>query len=987
MDPIILLSSPPAPQLRITTTSTGKTISSPPSSPLLSPSALLQELVEKGTAAIHKQRGARAPPPRRVISSENVWNVPSSSDDQDGLIAKLSPQRKRATKPTGDPITKISRAKKDFTTPTLGHFLPKSKALGEAEAKDANRAKTRNTRKKGVTKDGQIVAKSTKRSMPTKSPFFGPLDTAQIPSKPVAYEKAASFPRSTSNPITEPPIPTILSQWTPVKGAISIDSSPPDNIEASEEKGEDDRGTLDFANMVGEMKLSRSYSRDGSAVPSLGGLDKLGNGLTKKRAIEVSLSDRDVNTANSTIPSNEPKASKPKQPRKKPKTITGQATAQCREAKQAASHSLLDYFTLEGATAETATAGKPTRKRKPASEKKGDSVPAPVLLSPKAAKRQFDETECIFGSSSQLEVKAEIEIVDNPEPAEDENAPDYVPPSTSIARRSFLRTLTKDRKGGNKLAGTRRGTNIDLFGVSMVEDFEVHSEHFPAEQQNLPESRLGKGTASKLWDAAARDLDGGLLSVEVVDMSLDNDIPLLPGGPKPMEDILSPRSPGLSEGPALPKHAGAVDGPALNLRMEGQPMRPPPTVVVRDEDLPSLPKEGRPSNAPHENRVGEEFIPHLRIEGMPAPLKVARFAITDTGEAKESPFGDLAKTWDRASSMIPSSVTTSGVSAPASIAVVPAHSSATVSNPNPRVHLEPSMPDFNAWITTKLKAEVAKYGFKDLKTRHRMVSMLEQCWRAKNKRNTEQEVNRGTEAATAIIFTQRTRSASPSLAHPTQSGGASGLPCRGYSTTTIPGVPTSRENGPTIRRLPSDNGCLGPTARGRSPTPRNQSTTNQPAANQPAISNAPGTDMQYPQKSQSPSKFAQSNPFPPPKRKAKKDNRKQNSASPTAPRLLSESLSPSRSRSRSCSPKRFRKMISRIILDIKPGSEGSKFSHAILMYDPISVEELAEWLNARGIVEGGYGKHMVTVKDVKNWCISKGICCFSEDGWRVKRKK
>jgi hypothetical protein len=80
-------------------------------------------------------------------------------------------------------------------------------------------------------------------------------------------------------------------------------------------------------------------------------------------------------------------------------------------------------------------------------------------------------------------------------------------------------------------------------------------------------------------------------------------------------------------------------------------------------------------------------------------------------------------------------------------------------------------------------------------------------------------------------------------------------------------------------------------------------------------------------------------------------------------------------------------MISRIILDIEPGSEGCRFSHAILMYDPISVEELAEWLNARGIMEGGFGKHTVTTKDVKNWCISKGICCFSEDGWRVKRKR
>ncbi|PWW79185.1 hypothetical protein C7212DRAFT_288295 [Tuber magnatum] len=973
MNPIILLSSPPVPSLRITTANTGTTISSPPSSPLLSPSALLQELVEKGTAAIQKQKDTRAPPPRQALSNENVWNVLNGGDCGDGAVSKLPPQSKRAT----DPIVKTSRAKRDSVTRTLSDFLAKSKALREAGAKDAYRPKTKNTRKKGVTKDGQTVAKTTKRFTPTKSPPFVQPDTAQVPSKPVAYEKPVPIPRPPNKPITEPPISPIRSQWPPAKDAvIGINSSPAlGDIESSGEWDTEDRGKLGFANMVSEMKLSRSCSRDGSAVPSLGGLDKPGNGLIKRRAIEM------VNLpSNSTIPSSQPKASKPKQPRKKPKTITGQATAQYREANAAARHSLLDYFTLEDATAENAAAEKPTRKRKAASERKRDPVPAPVLLSPKAAKRQFDEMECIFGSSSQLEAMTEIESVDNPGPAEDEDALDYMPPSTSIVRRSFLKTLTKDRKGGNKLVGTRHRTNIDLLDVSVVEDFEVHSEQSPIEQPRLPESQLGRGTASKLWDAAARDLDGGLLSVEVVDMSLSNDIPSLPSSPEPIEEISTAGSSDLSEGPAISGHVGAVDDePVPNLRIEGQSMRPPPSWVVRDEDIPSLQMEGQPANAPQKNGVEEEFIPHLRIEGMPAPIKATRFTIPDTDEAKELPSGELAKTSDHAS-MLPNGVTASCAGAPASIAAALFDSSATASNPGPRVQSEPSMPDYNAWITTKLKAEVAKYGFKDLKTRHRMVSMLEQCWLAKNKRTIEQGVNRSTEAVTANTLIQRTRSASPSFVHPAQFGGPSGPPGRGYSTTTVPGVSKSRGNRPIIRQSPPENGVLGPPDRGRSPTPRDQSTTNQPVAKQPSISNAPETGMLYPPRSRSSSKFAQSNPFQLPKRNAKKRNQKQNSSSPS-----SKSASPSRSSSRS--PKRFRKMISCIVRDIKPGSEGYKFSHAILMYDPISVEELVEWLNAQGIVEGGFGKHTVTAKDVKSWCISKGICCFSEDGRRVKRKK
>jgi len=674
--------------------------------------------------------------------------------------------------------------------------------------------------------------------------------------------------------------------------------------------------------------------------------------------------------SSSAVTSSEPKTSERKQARKKPKTITGQATAQYREAKAAASHSLLDYFTLEDANSESAAAEKPTRKRKTASERKRHSVPAPILLSPKAAKRQFDETECIFGTSSQLEVMAEIEIVDKPEPAEDENAPDYMPPSTSIVRRSFLKTLTKDRKGGNKLMGTRRGTNIDLLDGSMVEDFEVYHEGFPAEQPKLPESRLGRGTASKLWDAAARDLDGGLLSVEVVDMSLGNDLPSLPSSPKPVQEILTTRSSDPSEGLALPEHVGTVDDePVPNLRIEGQPMRSPLSTVVHEEDIPNLRIEGQPANAPQKNDAQEELAPNLRIEDMPAPVKVTRSAVLAADEVKQL---------DHASPRIPCDVTTSGVDAPAGPAGTLANPPTIASNPYPRMQPEPSMPDYNAWITTKLKAEVAKYGFKDLKTRPRMVSVLEQCWLAKNKRNIEQEANKGMGVATSSILTHRTRSTSPSQANRAQSSGPNNPSHRGYSTTATSGVSGFRENGPTIRRVPTEGRGQRPPARGRSPTPRDRPTTNQPTARQPGINNALGTAAQCPQKSQSLYKPAASTSPQSPKRKSRKRKRKQNPPSPSPPK----SSSPSRSRS----PMRFRKMISRVILDIKPGSEGYKFLHAILMYDPISVEELAEWLNTQGIKEGGFGTHIVvTAKDVKNWCISKGVCCFSEDAW--KRKK
>jgi len=296
-DPIILLSSPPVPSLRTATPNTNTIISSPPSSPLLSPSALLQELVEKGTAAKRKQKDTRTPPPRQVIL-ENISNARDNSDGLDSVITKLPPKRTGAAEPTGDPITKISRGKRDSITPTLTDLLVKGRVFGEAGGKGANKLKIKNTGKKGARKDGQIVAKCTKMSMLLKSPFFAQPDAAEVPGKPVTYEKPALTPKSPNKLITEPPVPPVRQQWTPAKGTvISIDSSPAAaGMEASQGKGTKDKGTLDFANMVSEMKLSKSYSRDGSSVPSLGGSDGSGNGLIRKRAIEVSLLNHAVNT-------------------------------------------------------------------------------------------------------------------------------------------------------------------------------------------------------------------------------------------------------------------------------------------------------------------------------------------------------------------------------------------------------------------------------------------------------------------------------------------------------------------------------------------------------------------------------------------------------------------------------------------------------------------------------------------------------------------
>jgi hypothetical protein len=58
----------------------------------------------------------------------------------------------------------------------------------------------------------------------------------------------------------------------------------------------------------------------------------------------------------------------------------------------------------------------------------------------------------------------------------------------------------------------------------------------------------------------------------------------------------------------------------------------------------------------------------------------------------------------------------------------------------------------------------------------------------------------------------------------------------------------------------------------------------------------------------------------------------------------------------------------------------------MLLYDPIVLEDLATWLNTKGLAlvdEDGE----VSALEVKEWCESNGICCLWRGGWRGQKSK
>ena len=58
----------------------------------------------------------------------------------------------------------------------------------------------------------------------------------------------------------------------------------------------------------------------------------------------------------------------------------------------------------------------------------------------------------------------------------------------------------------------------------------------------------------------------------------------------------------------------------------------------------------------------------------------------------------------------------------------------------------------------------------------------------------------------------------------------------------------------------------------------------------------------------------------------------------------------------------------------------------MLLYDPIVLEDLTEWLNCGQLTRVGYDGE-VSSAEVKRWCESKSVCCLWKANLRGKERK
>lgn len=596
--------------------------------------------------------------------------------------------------------------------------------------------------------------------------------------------------------------------------------------------------------------------------------------LGKRKAIEMVTVNQPPKSAE---PSREPSPAKVKAPKKKPRTITELAMAaygpQIESVEDLQKEdSVLDYFVVEGAEQVTSknTPGKGTGKAKKVTKSKKKAPPKkPVLLSPQSALRQSARQDFVFGTSSQL-------------------AREQSP--------TFLRDLHEAMKAS-----------------TISEEGDPFAS--PAEDGQPKTKKPGKD----LWSVSARDEDGEMVNVDVIDMV---------GCPAFPEDnaILDPWT-------QLSPDLAGVETETADSSLIELGSRPVPT----NEDKPSQTTVSKSHFFSTQRKITINSV----ARGAPQHADSSFPLVTDLLEEDDMPPPSNQQQTEEE--------------------VREAPSMATAGAQKPR-------PNYELFTDAKLAKEISRYGFKAVRTRSGMISLLDQCWQSQNKA-----------PATAMSFSTSALAASPKrkqAASPTAAPKASpAKKPRGRSKKVVVADAEASEKNPPAgeeveppkkkRGRPRKEAAVATTAASSMPPPSKlrsgPSTPKRKKATAPPVGAKVGSDVD------SETEEGLSSP--------------EQLFSPTGADVsisedteISLNLSPTAQQSTLFS--RITKAVTSAPRTTDP--EDPSWHEKMLMYDPIILEDLTAWLNSGQLTRVGHDDE-VAPTDVKKWCESRSICCL----WRV----
>ncbi|EXF82762.1 AT hook domain-containing protein [Colletotrichum fioriniae PJ7] len=638
---------------------------------------------------------------------------------------------------------------------------------------------------------------------------------------------------------------------------------------------------------------------------------------------------------------------KVKAPRKKPRTITELATAAyvVPDATEQEQPSAPPVESVEDGEETAKSKGK--KRASKAKKPKKAPPPEPILLSPTAALRQAAKQDYVFGTSSQL-------------------AREHSP--------TFLRDLQSALQASNS-------KREDHF-VTPINSDEVEPE-----------------PKQKLWDVGARDEDGRLLDLEVINLA---DTPQAAPG---VADGLNPFGyAGIDQTvAALPAHMPSdVSFPDIeDLLAKDMAIDLPPHPVISTQQKVDAPLQAHmfsdTSFPDIDDLLGKETDqdgkPQTQKQALPSSPPPRSAEITaQSVEVLLVSSGSRPNTEEEASNLPPLD------SPPAQASK--AAKSVTTEDTAPEI----AKPDFSLYTDNQLAREISSYGFKPVKRRQAMLALLDQCWVGKQR------------TALSSLPTNRpitTTSQAQAVAKP-QKPIATVSPKRPRgrprkasiieAEAEVEGEMPSSEPPPSAQPPPPS------PKRGRGRPRKNaESTTATPStASKKGKSKATSGASKEPKASRK----AASPVASPPRKKTKvtkvieiPDSESEGalSLSPTpcsspeptfspAPEEASVSIGDDTEMSLAASQsQRSEVLFARIteaVTSAPPTTDpkNPSFHEMMLMYDPIVLEDLAGWLNTGQLSRVGYDGE-VSPTEVKQWCESKSVCCLWRESLRGKERK
>ncbi|KAF5551745.1 structure-specific endonuclease subunit SLX4 [Fusarium napiforme] len=439
-------------------------------------------------------------------------------------------------------------------------------------------------------------------------------------------EESKDSERAKQIDVTEPlhleQAPARRLDWTPPAQKTIVDIDSDSSVFKKLGSSEADQQPV-FKNLVGDyscMEVPNESTSHGITNAS----DEDSSFLKKRKRIEL-LATKGTDSP-AMAPDKSPTKKAPK--KKRPRTITELATAAYRVPSQPDTEppnaSILDHFpTTNKETSLTDeqlknAKGKSTSRRKPSKAPKKKVPPKPVLLSPSAALAQVANQDFVFGTSSQL--------------AREESP-------------TVLRDLQAALRQSNQYH------DID-FTIPM------NSDAIESPQQR-----------GNLWDAAARDAEGDLFDVEVINLADDTEL-------SEVGHVTNPFGYQLGADDSVI----CVESRVLNDHVP--PAKPCDDVRPDENDLVGS-GAGSPYFSDSELSTGTD-------------LRRPPLAQTEVSQANQMTTAEE----------------------PESLPELPA---------------QPPRPNYEAFTDIRLAREIKRFGFKPIKRRSAMIALLDQCWQSKSR--------------------------------------------------------------------------------------------------------------------------------------------------------------------------------------------------------------------------------------------------------------